>query len=553
MYLWYPALPRRCDDDGHPTHTSREQKEVERRVDESQRYVLPRQAGKNKRANIFGGEDDNEGVDDAPLLNSCPALCELSFEAHAVYLLAGLMGNGCHSSLDASRPWLVYWSVHGLDVLDRLTDQLSAQMAQSVVRFLSRCVHPDGGMGGGPGQQAHTAPTYAAVMSLAILSSHPACADQALDVLRSARAGIYRFLMRCKVDNSRGPGGFRVSRDGEVDTRGAYTVLSVASLLNLLTADLTSGVGEWLASCQTYEGGMGGEPGNEAHGGYTFCGLAAAVLLRSTSRLDLGRLLKWAANRQMEREGGFQGRTNKLVDGCYSFWQGALFPMLHDLLQHEDTSSTGAATAAANSPAAAHAAAAADSSASAALPLPSSSSSSSGLLFDTVALQRYVLVSCQMAMGGLRDKPGKHADMYHSCYVLSGLAVSQHADQQQHAPLLGRRENLLVSTMDTHTCTSSCVCTRAAAAQRENSGPLRQALAWPPRPTRVHTTVAWPASAAAPSIRFSLRLPSMLLALLSLSSSVLLVLIAQANVHPVYNLRPAHVERVMHLFANEAI
>ena len=25
------------------------------------------------------------------------------------------------------------------------------------------------------------------------------------------------------------------------------------------------------------------------------------------------------------------GRTNKLVDGCYSFWQGALFPLLQRL------------------------------------------------------------------------------------------------------------------------------------------------------------------------------------------------------------------------------
>ena len=30
-------------------------------------------------------------------------------------------------------------------------------------------------------------------------------------------------------------------------------------------------------------------------------------------------------------EGGFMGRTNKLVDGCYSFWQGALFPLLQRL------------------------------------------------------------------------------------------------------------------------------------------------------------------------------------------------------------------------------
>ena len=30
-------------------------------------------------------------------------------------------------------------------------------------------------------------------------------------------------------------------------------------------------------------------------------------------------------------EGGFMGRTNKLVDGCYSYWQGALLPLLQQL------------------------------------------------------------------------------------------------------------------------------------------------------------------------------------------------------------------------------
>ena len=84
--------------------------------------------------------------------------------------------------------------------------------------------------------------------------------------------------------------------------------------------------------CQTYEGGFGGAPGMEAHGGYTFCGLAALVLLGRHRLCREDRLLRWAANRQMRLEGGFQGRTNKLVDGCYSFWQGGIFPLLHGIL-----------------------------------------------------------------------------------------------------------------------------------------------------------------------------------------------------------------------------
>ena len=34
----------------------------------------------------------------------------------------------------------------------------------------------------------------------------------------------------------------------------------------------------------------------------------------------------------MPLEGGFSGRTQKLVDACYAYWQGATFPIIHTLL-----------------------------------------------------------------------------------------------------------------------------------------------------------------------------------------------------------------------------
>lgn len=43
--------------------------------------------------------------------------------------------------------------------------------------------------------------------------------------------------------------------------------------------------------CQTYEGGFGAEPGNEAHGGYTFCALACLVILGRPDVIDLPRLI----------------------------------------------------------------------------------------------------------------------------------------------------------------------------------------------------------------------------------------------------------------------
>ena len=63
-----------------------------------------------------------------------------------------------------------------------------------------------------------------------------------------------------------------------------------------LHGELTWG---FIVALQTYEGGLGGEPGTEAHGGYTFCGLAALMLVGRASVLDLPSLLHWAVHRQV--------------------------------------------------------------------------------------------------------------------------------------------------------------------------------------------------------------------------------------------------------------
>lgn len=117
-------------------------------------------------------------------------------------------------------------------------------------------------------------------------------------------------------------------------------------------------------SCQTYEGGFSAasqpyfsasppsldnllespRPAlGEAHGGYTFCALASLVLLEPVDPhpnplkwmgIDVKRLYRWAVNMQglPIEGGGFKGRTNKLVDGCYSWWVGGLFPLLEDVM-----------------------------------------------------------------------------------------------------------------------------------------------------------------------------------------------------------------------------
>lgn len=66
------------------------------------------------------------------------------------------------------------------------------------------------------------------------------------------------------------------------------------TLVNISAEDerqLFKGTVDWIVSCQTYEGGIGGVPDKEAHGGYTFCGIASLALLGSTGKCNLDKLL----------------------------------------------------------------------------------------------------------------------------------------------------------------------------------------------------------------------------------------------------------------------
>ncbi|KAI8916556.1 terpenoid cyclases/protein prenyltransferase alpha-alpha toroid [Powellomyces hirtus] len=371
-------------DDGFPTETSEAQLEVQDSVE--------------------------------PLLDSYKAgtasPVKLLRDAHIQYLYKGLEGLGpWFVSLDASRPWLVYWILHSLDLLG---EPISKDVASRAIAALAQCQHASGGFAGGHGQLPHVAPTYAAIHALAIIGT-----SEAFETIK--RQELLEWLLRMKQPD----GSFTMHDGGEVDVRGTYCALSSAKLLNILTPELVANCGDFIARCQTHEGGLGGYPGLEAHGGYTFCAVAAMEMIGKTEMLDLSKLTAWLCSRQMEVEGGFQGRSNKLVDGCYSFWQGALVPILECALAR------------------------------------ASDEGEDVDLFNRDPLQEYILLCCQEPKGGLRDKPDKGPDYYHTCYVLSGLSIAQHkytwnAEQEDiincpdQTTIVGVKENQLPVTHPIH-------------------------------------------------------------------------------------------------------
>eukprot|EP00752_Nemacystus_decipiens_P003891 g3573.t2 len=518
----YPAT----ETDGINTSTSRQQAECQRMCELS---FLPLRPGALEDAEVteFIEQGIINGVGEAVLMRA----------KHTSYLMRGLNGLGPgFISLDASRPWMIYWILHSLDLLDQFPE---GEMVDRILETVLSCQDPErGGFGGGPQQLPHGAPMYASVLALLLIGTPEAYTG--VD-----RPALYRFFMSLKHAS----GGFRMHDDGEVDARGTYTVIAVASLLNMLTEELTEGVADFAVRCQTYEGGFGGEPWNEAHGGYTFCAFASLVILGACERADLEGLRRWLCARQMRAEGGFQGRTNKLVDGCYSFWQGGAVALLDYVtagrhtevrrrdnlgrlvlttltetaatttttttppLQHPRRTANGAvsSSSSSSSPASARKEHGGDVNAgnpspppggepppsadeggqehpdSGTSPPPSSAAASAaapppgeggagghgggggaeevegdtvevggrlggdlvedgdGLIFARRKLQEYVLMCSQQSNGGLRDKPGKPRDFYHTCYTLSGLSVAQHC-LSETPTVVGNSSNLLRRT-----------------------------------------------------------------------------------------------------------
>lgn len=324
---------------------------------------------------------------------------------HIAFLESGLDGDKSAKlpeymvALDASRPWIIYWCLCGLASLGIDVKQ---RYRSRVVASLRPLQNRTGGFGGGNGQMSHMTATYSAMLALAIVggpisdSSDSSEEDEEdpLDIID--RLALLRFLHSVKLDT----GAFSVALRGEADVRGVYCALAIITLLRLPTADgLLVGTREYLGRCQTYEGGFGATPeGNEAHGGYAFCALAALCMLGEprevlSATLDLKALVLWLSARQYGPEGGLSGRTNKLVDGCYSTWVGGCWALVEAALNGPQNEVPVG-------------------------PLGELGPENKGVvgsLWSREGLARYILTCCQAMRGGLRDKPGKYVSRVMSC------------------------------------------------------------------------------------------------------------------------------------------
>eukprot|EP00429_Kryptoperidinium_foliaceum_P107984 CAMPEP_0176303000 /NCGR_PEP_ID=MMETSP0121_2-20121125/61677_1 /TAXON_ID=160619 /ORGANISM="Kryptoperidinium foliaceum, Strain CCMP 1326" /LENGTH=141 /DNA_ID=CAMNT_0017644537 /DNA_START=92 /DNA_END=514 /DNA_ORIENTATION=+ len=82
----------------------------------------------------------------------------------------------------------------------------------------------------------------------------------------------------------------------------------------------------FIVESRSYDAAFGMGPTCESHGGCTYCAVAALAMMGRLPALpDKDLLIDWCVKRQ---HFGFQGRIEKPMDSCYSFWVGASLDIL---------------------------------------------------------------------------------------------------------------------------------------------------------------------------------------------------------------------------------
>ncbi|KAJ3064978.1 hypothetical protein HDU98_011614 [Podochytrium sp. JEL0797] len=253
----------------------------------------------------------------------------------------------------------VYWGLTSVHLLKHP----EALDTNEVIEYVLSCQHPNGAFGGHVGHDPHLLYTLSAVQILATLD--------ALDRIDADQIATY-------VQSLQQPNGsFSGDEYNEIDTRFSYCAVNCLSLLSRLHApfiNITTCI-SFLHACKNFDGGYGSLPGSESHAGQIFCCVGALAILQRLDLVDADRLGWWLAERQL-KNGGLNGRPEKLEDVCYSWWVLSCLSMLDRVHW-----------------------------------------------IDGAKLVGFILEAQDVEGGGVADRPGDVADVFHTLFGVAGLSL----------------------------------------------------------------------------------------------------------------------------------
>ena len=288
--------------------------------------------------------------------------------SYSLRLYRNIDDNGIKSeSLD---PWNVFYCLLPLTLLNYPQDKLQ-EIKANCSNYLMKRQLPNGGFSGFQLDNLNLVTMYGTLNGILLIND---------DSLFSSidRKKLYENILSLKNED----GSFNVALCEESDIRSTFSALIICYYFNMLTDAITKNVLEYTLNCLNYDGGFSPKPHCESHGGYTFCGICILKLLNKMNEINLNKTIKWLSQRQMEFAGGYNGRTNKLVDSCYTWWVGAPSRIICDYLNIKE-------------------------------------------FWDQSALTQYLLkVTQNIVNGGFCDHPPSKPDHYHTCYSLAGLSIA---------------------------------------------------------------------------------------------------------------------------------
>lgn len=257
----------------------------------------------------------------------------------------------------------IYWALISLHLLNR-PDVLPRD---ELIREILACRHTDGGFGSAPGHDPHVVCTLHAVQILLMLD-----AIDSIDAL-----GTATWIASMQVDS----GAIQGDKWGELDMRINYAATQCLALLQKLSVVDTLKLQEYTLKCLNFDGGFGMVPGAESHAAMAFTCLGTLSILSKHHGVPLARMIHvdstawWLCLRQL-KNGGLNGRPEKLEDVCYSWWVIAALAMLDRVSW-----------------------------------------------INSEKLRSFILSAQDAESGGISDRPGDVADINHTCFGLAGLAL----------------------------------------------------------------------------------------------------------------------------------
>lgn len=246
--------------------------------------------------------------------------------------------------------------------------------------------------------------TYTAILLLGLLRDNFTRLDMK-GILQSVRD-------RQHPDGSFSP----TPTNSESDIRLVYCACAISTLINDFSGIDIPNTLAYIHACRSYDGSYAQIPNGEGQGGTTYCALASLEMISQYLKRvgedctllkeeDVHCTLRWLTQHQV---GGFQGRTNKDSDTCYSFWIRGAFNSLKALSG-----------------------------------LPPSFD-----MFDDAQDGNFIL-SCFHPLGGIAKYPEEFPDVLHNCLGLSALSMaSDRVEQVKSLKVINSTINVDKETLD---------------------------------------------------------------------------------------------------------